>query len=341
MVVTINYRLGPFGFLSFHNITRNIGLHDQRVALQWIHENIIYFGGNKSRMTLSGWSSGGLYFKQFRKKFILIFKCFVKGASVSYHMYANQSKDLFDKAIMMSGNMLNPWAFESDVVRCTYELLKKLYIQNSTYAMQELKAIDAYDLIPPLFTNELKIIFFGSGQFCFVPTIDDDFVTQPPHIISHQNTPSNIPILLGTTSLESEWILSLETNNFKYPNKNLDITKFMDDLMSQVFEHDYDSIEEDHFIRNFQPICDISYGIYKFIQNYIDLTEQKNVFLYRFAVDSDSNKKNKGSIGAVHGDELKYIFKDNFLEENATQCNKTNLLNERMVAMWTNFIKFG
>lgn len=242
---------------------------------------------------------------------------------------------------MMSGNMLNPWAFESDVVRCTYELLKKLYIQNSTYAMKELKAVDAYDLIPPLFTNELKIIFFGSGQFCFVPTIDDDFVAQPPHIISHQNTPSNIPILLGTTSLESEWILSLETNNFKYPNKNLDITKFMDDFMLQVFEHDYDSIEEDHFIRNFQPISDISYGIYKFIQNYIDLTEQKNVFLYRFAVDSDSNKKSEGSIGAVHGDELKYIFKDNFLEENATQCNKTNLLNERMVAMWTNFIKFG
>lgn len=62
MVVTVNYRLGPFGFLSFSNITGNIGLYDQRMALQWIHENVVYFGGNKSRITLSGWSSGGSSF---------------------------------------------------------------------------------------------------------------------------------------------------------------------------------------------------------------------------------------------------------------------------------------
>lgn len=61
LVVTMNYRLGPFGFLSHSNVTGNIGLYDQRMALEWIHEYIIYFGGNKSKISLTGWSSGSMF----------------------------------------------------------------------------------------------------------------------------------------------------------------------------------------------------------------------------------------------------------------------------------------
>lgn len=246
--------------------------------------------------------------------------------------------------------MLNPWAFESEAERCTYELLKQLNILNSTTAIQELKAMDAYDLIPPLFTDELKIDFFGSEQFCFVPTIDDEFVTQSPHIISHQQPPSNVPILIGWTSLESEWILSFGTSNFKYPNENVNISSYLSDFMSLAFE--CDSIEKDRFIQNFQHVSDMSYGIHKFVQNYIKSTEQKNVFLYRFAFDnkfSDFGEMNAANNGAIHGDELKYIFKDNVVEKDAERFNKIDLLYEededlvkqRMVTMWTNFIKFG
>ncbi|XP_037043953.1 cholinesterase 2-like [Bradysia coprophila] len=320
VIVTINYRLGPFGFLSFDNVTRNVGLHDQRMALEWIYENILYFGGNKNGITLSGWSSGA--------------------ASVSYHMYANKSKDLFDKAILMSGNMLNPWAFESDVDKCSCELLSKLNIKNSPFAIDELKAFDAYDLIPPIFTDELKIDFFGSEQFCFVPTLDNDFVPQPPHVnIRHQN-PSNVPLLIGTTSLESDWVMSFEFTNDKYPNKNPNISSDLNKVMARYFDKHYDSIEMDRFIRNFQHASDMSYGIYQFIQQYVDSTKQGNIFVYRFAFDGQFSDL-KDYAGAVHGDELEFLFKKNSVEVNRNNINMEQILEQRMISMWSNFIQFG
>ena len=54
--VTINYRLGPFGFMHLQNteISGNMGFLDQNMALQWIHNNADRFGGDNSRITLSG-----------------------------------------------------------------------------------------------------------------------------------------------------------------------------------------------------------------------------------------------------------------------------------------------
>ncbi|KAG4074040.1 hypothetical protein HA402_014245 [Bradysia odoriphaga] len=318
VIVTINYRLGPFGFLSFDNVTRNIGLHDQRMALDWVYENILYFGGNKERITLAGWSSGA--------------------ASVSYHMYANKSKDLFDKAILMSGNMLNPWAFESNVETCSCELLNKLNIKISPFAIDELKATDAYDLIPPIFTDELKIDFFGSEQFCFVPTLDNDFVPQPPHLNIRYQNPSNVPLLIGTTSLESDWVMSFEFSNDKYPNKSPNISSDLNKVMARYFDEHYDSGEMDRFIRNFQHASDMSYGIYQFIQQYIDSTKQGNIFVYRFAFDGQFSDLKKNA-GAAHGDELEFLFKKNSVHRNKFYTE--TVLDKRMISMWTNFIQFG
>lgn len=49
VLVTINYRLGPFGFLSLNTpeYSGNMGVKDQLLALKWVNENIEYFGGNK------------------------------------------------------------------------------------------------------------------------------------------------------------------------------------------------------------------------------------------------------------------------------------------------------
>ncbi|XP_026327750.1 esterase FE4-like [Hyposmocoma kahamanoa] len=61
VVVTFNYRLGPLGFLSTGDevVPGNAGLKDQTMALRWVRNNILMFGGNPDSVTLAGCSAGG------------------------------------------------------------------------------------------------------------------------------------------------------------------------------------------------------------------------------------------------------------------------------------------
>ena len=60
VLVVPHYRLGPFGFLAagVESAPGNAGLLDMLLALHWVRDNIVYFGGNPGRVTLWGQSSG-------------------------------------------------------------------------------------------------------------------------------------------------------------------------------------------------------------------------------------------------------------------------------------------
>ena len=62
VVVTINYRLGPMGFMALEgsSIAGNQGLKDQLMALRWVKENIANFGGDPNRITIAGESAGAV-----------------------------------------------------------------------------------------------------------------------------------------------------------------------------------------------------------------------------------------------------------------------------------------
>jgi cholinesterase len=91
VLVSMNYRLGVFGFLSLEDeslgVPGNAGLKDQTFALRWVKNNIRNFGGDPDNITLFGVSAGG--------------------ASVHYHLISELSKGLFHRAIPQSGVAFN------------------------------------------------------------------------------------------------------------------------------------------------------------------------------------------------------------------------------------------
>jgi para-nitrobenzyl esterase len=91
VVVTINYRLGPFGFLALPGLSAeardgasgNFGLQDQQAAMAWVRRNIAGFGGDPRKVTIFGESAGGI--------------------SVCAHLASPLARGLFQRAITESG----------------------------------------------------------------------------------------------------------------------------------------------------------------------------------------------------------------------------------------------
>lgn len=87
--VTVNYRLGPMGFIALPQLkeeagyTGNYGLFDQMTAMQWVRDNISAFGGDPDNMTIMGQSAGAM--------------------SVQQHVLSPLTKGLFKRAVMSSG----------------------------------------------------------------------------------------------------------------------------------------------------------------------------------------------------------------------------------------------
>lgn len=104
VIVTINYRLGPLGFLALgtEQVPGNAGMKDQVLALKWVKKNILKFGGDKNKVTISGYSAGAF--------------------SVSAHMASKMSKKLFHRAIVMSGAITTTIPLQNT----NYDLAKKL-----------------------------------------------------------------------------------------------------------------------------------------------------------------------------------------------------------------------
>lgn len=104
VLVTIQYRLGAFGFLALEtsDVPGNAGLKDQSLALKWVQMNIKHFGGDPTKVTIAGLSAGGY--------------------SATAHMLSPLSKGLFQNVIAVSGAL----AWQKKLKTNNFEEAKKL-----------------------------------------------------------------------------------------------------------------------------------------------------------------------------------------------------------------------
>jgi len=181
VLVTINYRLGIFGFLAHPGLTRESKLHasgdyglmDQILALQWVHENIARFGGDPDDITVFGQSAGSM--------------------DISLLM-ASRARTTFQKAIEASGAAIDvptlKEAEESGVA------LAAALEAPSGDAIAYLRKISAHALISRLAALP------ASQQPDIGPDVDGWVLTDSPAKVYATGRESPIPLLFGTTTRE-------------------------------------------------------------------------------------------------------------------------------------------
>ena len=131
VIVAPAYRLNAFGFLACHqlqsesNIVGNYGFWDQRLALEWTHENISYFGGDPSKITVGGYSAGA------HSTFY----------QLAYDLYLPSEKRIIKRAMMLSnGPGLQPRPLSDN--HAQYEqLLSRLSIPSNLPAAEKLERL--------------------------------------------------------------------------------------------------------------------------------------------------------------------------------------------------------
>ncbi|KAL4749156.1 hypothetical protein BDW72DRAFT_139895 [Aspergillus terricola var. indicus] len=168
VAVSINYRLGAFGFLTSEELRNagykaNNGLRDQRMAIEWVQKHIHEFGGDPDNITVAGMSAGG--------------------ASVTYHL--NSEKPLFKRAIAMSGTYFLSQPLPYDAHEQNYQkAISALGLSDATPA-ERIKALlerpgsDIVSQLPP--------------SILAAPAIDGDLVPAAPSHAHTGSTTSDVP----------------------------------------------------------------------------------------------------------------------------------------------------
>lgn len=179
VAITVNYRLGVFGFFTHpelskespHHVSGNYALLDQNAALQWVKQNIAAFGGDPRRVTIAGESAGSI--------------------AVSAQMASPLSKDLIAGAIGESGSMLGALS--------AVPLVKGEEQGVKFASLVEAESLTALRAMP---ADKLLEAAGKRGVPRFTAVVDGYFFPQSPVAIFAAGQQAHVPLLAGWNSEE-------------------------------------------------------------------------------------------------------------------------------------------
>lgn len=349
IVVTINYRLNIFGFISTgdSNLPGNYGLWDQRLAIQWVKNNIREYGGNPSSITIFGESAGA--------------------TSVGFHSLNPLNTGLFQRAILQSGS---PSSKKLAAESGNFDLFAKhagCDSKDTMNAIQCLQQKSALYLMDVYVNASMQSTSIKPILGCIV---DGDIIPAKPETLLRDKTSlsykffRSLDIIVGSVSVEGTVLL------LSLGRKGIDISKGLTTtLLCNVLSPAISAEFFQHISTVSKAICDrykVSngdtsmmseqgrqllnmYGDLLFLSPAVELLQihSKDNLLrktYQFLLSHDLDRifpTPDWVQGAHHGSISAFLFKFKQIAASKTLSIEEYNLAEAMLKYWTNFAKTG
>jgi para-nitrobenzyl esterase len=306
IVVTVNYRLGAFGFLattglsedSLNRTSGNYGIEDQQAALRWVQKNIAAFGGDPHKVTIAGQSAGG--------------------GSTCIHTVSPQSEGLFDAAIEQSGT-------------CALRLvptrtLEEAEAQGDTFADSlgcPSDDTEAAACLRAKTADELRDAGGGGstgGETAvpLEPIVDGRIVPKEPQALIRAGKFNKVPLIIGSTADEANTTTLLEIqrrgSDFTADEYTVEVQELLtsyglsnlDEVLAAYPLTEYGSPNEAvAAVRTDPDVCQVSEST-KLFSKFVP------TYAYEFAFRNSPPPPPGGEatfgFGAGHGLELQYLF---------------------------------
>ncbi|CAN7982646.1 unnamed protein product, partial [Ixodes hexagonus] len=339
VVVVPNYRLGVFGFLYADDkrAPGNQGLWDQRLALLWVRDNVRAFGGDPDRVTLMGQSAGSV--------------------SVGYHVLSPLTRDLFHRAIMMSGSPF--YKIEENKITGPGKAMKlasrlcgsPLATLTGATAVDCLRQQSAQKLL-----REVRHLL-GIKSTSFVPTFGDRLLPQDPLVMMFNGTAQPVDLLAGINENEGSYFLlelyramGVDDPFRMSPSQHLVIVKQL--MEYALWEAPPELIESMLVnVREGTSIPDviryISEGIGDLAMRcpmlyFFELLTSFNsrVYCYEFGYRPEKGSFRPSWMGVTHFDEFPFVWGHVF-DRPELASFKDREHSERMIRLWSSFVNNG
>ncbi|CAG5129354.1 unnamed protein product [Candidula unifasciata] len=329
VTVTINYRLGPLGFMSTGDAAMpgNYGMLDQVLSLKWVQKYIRSFGGDPSQVTIGGGSAGS--------------------HSVSLMITSLLAKGLFHRGIMESGSALALTALErpGTKVKLRDATLRSASRMGCTQSVSS-------EVLQCVQKVGIHHFMNASKDFTPYPRVETTFGFLPdePLTLLKNGNYNKVDTLHGTNSGEWNQEINDDHDNgvteqeFRTTIGSLLGIFINGDLITRIFSEAYTSNVTDPFVlrtKLVQAVSDIKYGGATIVETNKYLTTPNTHtkhFLYEFDYRI-SGTTTPAWRGVAHGGERRFVFYPDVRYSFAKPDDKA--LGQEVQTLWANFIKHG
>jgi len=324
VAVSVNYRLGVWGFLAHPDLTKesphhasgNYALLDQNAALKWVNKNIAGFGGDPRKVTIAGESAGSI--------------------SVSAQMASPLSKDLIAGAIGESGAMIKPTlppVMLSDGEKVGEEFAKSL----GAASIKDLRAMP---------TEKVQEAAAKLPIGRFASTVDGWFLPKSPVEIFEAGQQAHVPLLVGWNSAENNYRSILAQAEPSPENYAAALKRLYGDRADEVLKLYPASTREEVMQAATDLASDrfIAYSTWKWFDLHRK-TGGKPVYRYYYARPRPPAVNGRGnaapSQGAAHSAEIEYAMGNLATNKVFAWTPDDEKVSALMHGYFANFIKAG